>query len=345
MRPGGDHYGCHRVLSPPNVFPQAAERLDASLPAYEDEIVLKVDRLNLDSASFRQLKEAAHGDERTMAREILQIVRARGKMHNPVTNSGGTLLGTVEEVGPAAQKKGFRKGERLVTLVSLTLTPLHLDGIEGIDMDREQVAVRGHAILFESGIAHRLPPDFPESLALAVFDVCGAPAWIPHLLKVGETVVVMGAGKAGVLVAAEARKKVGKGGHVIVLEKDTVSIESAKGLSFLEAVLEADLLDARQTLKIVSQATGARMADLVVNCVNVPGTEMATILAAKRSGTALFFNMATRFQSAVLGAEGVGHETKLFMGNGYYPGHADLALNLVREFPDLRRWFEKRFGA
>ncbi|HSA58361.1 MAG TPA: L-erythro-3,5-diaminohexanoate dehydrogenase [bacterium] len=345
MRSGGDHYGIHRVLAPPGAFPQAAERLDVSLPIYADEILIRVDRLNLDSASFRQLKDAAHGDLRAMAREIHQIVRSRGKMHNPATNSGGTLLGSVEEVGPLAEKKGFRKGERIATLVSLTLTPLHLDGVEGIDLDKEQVSVQGHAILFESGIAHRLPPDFPEPLALAVFDVCGAPAWIPQLVKVGETVVVFGAGKAGVLAAAEARKKTGKGGHVFLLEKDAAAVAAARRLTFADAVLEADLLDARQTLRLVSQATGARMADLVVNCVNVPGTEMATILAAKRSGAALFFNMATRFQAAVLGAEGIGHETRLIMGNGYYPGHADLALNLVREFPDLREWFEARFGA
>ena len=86
------------------------------------------------------------------------------------------------------------------------------------------------------------------------------------------------------------------------------------------------------------------MADLVANCVNVPGTETASILAAKRSGTVLFFNMVTNFQAAVLGAEGIGHETRLVMGNGYTPGHADLALNLVRESPGLREWFEKRFG-
>jgi L-erythro-3,5-diaminohexanoate dehydrogenase len=345
MRPGGDPYGCHRVLSPANAFPQAADRLDPSTPIYEDEILIRVDRLNLDSASFRQLKEAVRGELRAMAREIQQIVRLRGKMHNPATNSGGTLLGTVEDVGPAAGRRGFQKGERIATLVSLTLTPLHLDAIDGIDPATEQVAVRGHAILFESGIAHRLPPDFPEPLALAVFDVCGAPAWIPHLVKAGETVVILGAGKAGVLAAAEARKKTGKGGHVFLLEKDPAAVAAARKLAFVDAVLEADLLDARQTLKLVSQATNARMADLAVNCVNVPGTEMATILAARRSGTALFFNMATRFQAAVLGAEGIGHETRLIMGNGYYPGHADLALNLVREFPDLREWFEARFGA
>jgi L-erythro-3,5-diaminohexanoate dehydrogenase len=318
--------------------------LDVSLPIYSNEILIVVDRLNLDSASFRQLRDAARGDVRVMAREIQQIVRLRGKMHNPVTNSGGTLLGTVLEVGAEAERKGLRKGERVAALVSLTLMPLHIDEIEAVDLEKEQVAVRGYAILFESGIAHRMPPDFSEPQSLAIFDVCGAPAWIPHLVKAGEAVVVLGAGKAGVLVAAEARKKVGKGGQVIVLERDRRAIEAARRLPFIDSVLEADLLDARHTQRLVSQATSARMGDLVVNCVNVPGTEMATILAAKRSGTALFYNMATSFQAAVLGAEGIGHETRLVMGNGYYPGHADLALNLVREFSDLRGWFEERFG-
>ena len=159
MRGEGDRFGCHRVIQPSNSFPQSAERLDISLPIFSNEILIRVDRLNLDSASFRQLKEQAKGDSRLMAREILQIVRARGKMHNPVTNSGGTLLGTVEEVGRSAAGKGFRKGDRIATLVSLTLTPLHIDQIDEIDLEKEQVRVKGHAILFDSGIAHRLPAD------------------------------------------------------------------------------------------------------------------------------------------------------------------------------------------
>ena len=183
-----------------------------------------------------------------------------------------------------------------------------------------------------------------EPMALAIFDVCGAPALTAHMVRVGETVVIFGAGKAGLLVAAKAKKKAGGGGHVIVLEKDSRAQEDAKGLPFIDQILEADLMDPRRTLEIVTRATGAKMADLVVNCVNVPNTEMASVLAAKRSGTVLFFNMATHFPSAVLGAEGIGHETRLVMGNGYFPGHADLSLNLVREFPELRAWFEKRFG-
>lgn len=345
MRGPGDHYGVHRVLHPPHLFPQAAERLDVSLPLYSSEILIRVERLNIDSASFHQLWEkSARRDQELIKRQVLDLVRSRGKLHNPVTNSGGTLLGVVEEVGRNVAGKGFTVGDRIATLVSLTLTPLHLERIEKVDPDREQMEVKGHAILFESGIAHRLPPDLPETVALAIFDVCGAPALVSHLARVGETVIVLGAGKAGVLVAAEARKKVGKGGKVILLEKGEEAAAAARLLPFVDAVLVADLTDPRRASEEVKGATQARMGDLVVNCVNVPTTEMASILCAKRSGTVLFFNMATSFQAAVLGAEGIGHETRLMMGNGYSPGHADLALNLVREGQELRSWFERRFG-
>lgn len=334
-------YGLHRVIKPSSVFPQAAERVDASLPIRLNEILIHVDRLNLDSASFHQLSEASHRHPEQMKRTILEIVRLRGKMHNPVTNSGGTLSGSIREMGKKISGKGYHVGERIATLVSLTLTPLHLDAIESIEWGREQLRVRGHAILFESSIFHRLPSDMSEEVALSIFDVCGAPALVSHLCKVGETVIVLGAGKAGLLVAAESRKKTGRHGKVILLEKNESAVRSAQTLPFVDQVLVADLANPIQSMEAVSRATQARMADLVVNCVNVPRTEMASILAAKKSGTVLFFNMTTNFQAAVLGAEGIGHETRLLMGNGYTPGHADLALNLVREYHELRQWFEK----
>ncbi len=344
MRGPGNIYGTHRVLKPKGVFPQEAEKLDVSLPLYDTEILIRVDTLNIDSASFHQLLAMTpQQDPEAIKRYVLEIVQKRGKMHNPATNSGGTLLGTVQEVGQAVSGKGFQAGERITTLVSLSLTPLHLDAIESVDIPNEQLRVKGYGVLFESGLAHRMPQDMPEPLALAIFDVCGAPALVSHMTHVGETVVILGAGKAGVLAAAAARKKVGKGGHVVVLEKNEDAVRQAEKLSFVDGVFVADLTDPHGTRDLVSHVTQARMADLVVNCVNAPKTEMAAILAAKQSGKVLFFSMATSFQAAVLGAEGIGHETRLMMGNGYTPGHADMALNLVRDHEELRAWFERRF--
>src|SRR5690242_435917 len=83
-------YGLHRVVGEVGVLPQAAQRLDPSLTERSaSELVIEVDMLNIDSASFRQIEEGCGHDETRIAAEIERIVRDRGKMHNPVTGSGG----------------------------------------------------------------------------------------------------------------------------------------------------------------------------------------------------------------------------------------------------------------
>src|SRR6266478_10148385 len=115
--------GLHRVLDPPGVLPQAAWRLDASPAIAPDEVRIRVDRLNLDAASYRQIREAYSGDPDKIRSAVLEIITTRGKMQNPVTGSGGMLTGTIEEAGPQSPL-GLTPGQRVATLVSLTLTPL-----------------------------------------------------------------------------------------------------------------------------------------------------------------------------------------------------------------------------
>jgi len=81
---------------------------------------------------------------------------------------------------------------------------------------------------------------------------------------------------------------------------------------------------------------------VIVVCVDVPGCEGGAILSTKQGGTVIFFSMATSFAAAALGAEGLAADVTMLVGNGYVPGHADLALNLVRTTPALRALFERR---
>lgn len=341
-------YGLHRVLSPRGVFPQAAERLDASKRIHPSEVRIRVERLHIDAASFRQIVEVTGGRRPAIEKHIHALVKKRGKMHNRITNSGGMLMGTVDKVGRNAGDRDFVAGDRVATLVSLTLTPLEISTITAVHVDRNQLECEGHAILFASGAAQRMPEDLSPEVAMAVFDVCGAPALVSRIVKEErrqgrpvQRVIVLGGGKAGVLSAAQAKKEVGEKGRVIVIEKERAAVDALKSFSFIDRVLTADLTDPVRTLDVVTRATQGQMADLIVNCANVPKTEMSSILAANQSGVVLFFNMATNFQAAVLGAEGIGHAGRLIMGNGYTPGHADLALNLVREDSQLRGWFER----
>ena len=199
--------GLHRVIEPPGVLPQAAWRLDASPAIAPDEVRIRVDRLNLDAASYRQLREAHAGDPDKIRAAILDIIATRGKMQNPVTGSGGMLTGTVAEVGPDSPL-GLKPGQRVATLVSLTLTPLMItDGLTRWDGQSEQVPCDGHAILFARSIAAVLPDDLPVPLSLAVLDVCGAPALTSRVVTKGAVVLVIGAaGKSGSLSAAAARQ-------------------------------------------------------------------------------------------------------------------------------------------
>jgi len=59
----------------------------------------------------------------------------------------------------------------------------------------------------------------------------------------------------------------------------------------------------------------------------------------------IFFSMATSFSAAALGAEGMAADVTMLIGNGYVPGHAELALGLVRANPSVRALFERRLLA
>jgi L-erythro-3,5-diaminohexanoate dehydrogenase len=337
-----DPYGLRRVVAPAGVLPQRAEALDPGRPLGEDELSVAVEALNVDAASFRQLEASTGGDPARIAEEILRIVRARGKMHNPVTGSGGVLVGRVRAIGPAHPAvSALRPGDRIVTLVSLSLTPLRLDRIHAVRPEVERVDCDGEAILFATGLWARLPGDLPEAVALAVLDVCGAPAVTARHVGPGQRVLVLGAGKSGALVAAQARSSVGAAGAVVLADRSRSALDALDALG-ADARLELDATDALSGLRAAERTGGP--FDVVVNCTSVPGTEMASILAVREGGTVIFFSMATSFTAAALGAEGVGKDATLVIGNGYSPGHAELALGLVRGNAPLRSFFESRYG-
>ncbi|HET8558982.1 MAG TPA: L-erythro-3,5-diaminohexanoate dehydrogenase [Marmoricola sp.] len=331
----------HRVLEPAGVLPQAARRLDTRHELWPDEVRVRVERLNLDAASFRQLEGKHHGDGAAVRAEVLEIVAERGKMQNPVTGSGGMLVGTVEEVGPESPL-GLAAGDRVATLVSLSLTPLVIeDGLARWDGRSEQVPADGYAILFGRSIAAKIPADLPTELSLSVMDVCGAPALTARV--VGEydapvVAVIGGAGKSGSLSLAGARDA-GAARTIGVVPTDAEArLLADSGLA--DAVV---LADARDPVALRDAVTGAGgPADVTVVCVDVPGCEGGAILATADRGTVIFFSMATSFSAAALGAEGVAADVTMLVGNGYVPGHADYAMDLLRRDRGVRDLFERR---
>ena len=339
--------GLHRVLEPAGALPQAARRLDARPELWPDEVRLRVERLNLDAASFRQLVTKHGGDGDAVRAEVCAIVAQRGKMQNPVTGSGGMLVGVVEAVGEQSTL-GLRVGDRVATLVSLSLTPLAVtDGLSRWDGRSEQVPADGHAILFGRSIAAVLPTDLPGPLAMAVLDVCGAPALTARVVEgyagggAAPTVAVIGgAGKSGSLSLVAARRAGARAVGVVPVEHERTALEAA---GLCDAVVLADARDPVALADAVAAGLG-RPADVTVVCVDVPGCENGAVLATADRGTVIFFSMATSFSAAALGAEGLAADVTMLVGNGYVPGHAELALDLLRSEPAVRAMFEARLA-
>ncbi len=347
VKKGGNPFGAHRVIEPKGVLPQPALKVDNSMDyIYDNEIMLDVDTLNIDSASFTQIKQVNNGDEAKIKEMIQKIVGERGKMQNPVTGSGGMFLGRVAKIGPKlAAKTSLKVGDKVASLVSLSLTPLKIEKILGIKRGTEQVNVKAKAIIFESGIYAKIPKDMPEKLALAVLDVAGAPAQTAKLVKPGNTVVIIGAaGKSGVLCAYEAKRRAGISGRIIGITSSDSGLKKMKEYGFCDDCLKLSATNALECYEAINELTGGKLADVVINCVNIPNTEMASILMTRDNGIVYFFTMATSFTKAALGAEGVGKDVDMIIGNGYTKDHADITLNILRESPKIRKIYEKTYA-
>ncbi len=342
----GNKFGTHRVIEPAGTLPQPAQKIDNTMEIYDNEILIDVQTLNVDSASFTQIKTQADGDVEKIKAIIMDTVAKRGKQHNPVTGSGGMLIGTVAQIGPALEgKTPLKVGDKIATLVSLSLTPLKLQSINEVRKNIDQVDVTGQAILFESGIYAKLPSDLPENLALSVLDVAGAPAQTAKLVKPGDTVLVIGgAGKSGILCLYEAKKRAGVTGKVICMAHSEKSLDKVKKLNLADHYIAGDATKPVEVMNMIEEITDGKMADVTINCVNIPGTEMASILSTNPDGVIYFFSMATSFTAAALGAEGVGMDTNMIIGNGYARGHAEIALQIIRESEDLRNLYTELYA-
>jgi L-erythro-3,5-diaminohexanoate dehydrogenase len=341
----GDALGTHRVLEPTGAMPQPAWRLDNDASKhFETEIVVSVRTLNIDAASFRQMEEAAGQGGGGVEALVLATIAQRGKQHNPVTGSGGMLLGQVARVGAAAADRGFVVGDRVATLASLSLTPLRVSRVLAIRPASAQLDVEGEAIVFASAPMAKMPGDMPERVALALLDVAGAAPQVARHVGEGQVVLVLGAGgKSGLLCCAEARRRVGRSGKVIGVESHAPYAQELRELGLCDEVVQADGRDPVAVRAAVLGAAG-REVDVAFSCVNVDGAELAAIVSTRQRGKVYFFAMTTSFTRAALGAEGVGKDVDLFIGNGFATGHADHTLDLVRGSAPLGALMARRYG-
>lgn len=144
-----DSFGLERSIEPRHALAQQAWKIDNTMTLRSDEVLIDVKIININLASFNEILDETGEDRALLCQRVLEIVRERGKLHNPVTNSGGMLYGTVVELGPSYPNiYHIRPKDEIISLSSLTVTPLHITQILRIDCESAQLEVEGQAILY-----------------------------------------------------------------------------------------------------------------------------------------------------------------------------------------------------
>ena len=126
-------FGLDRVITPQQVFPPSAWQLDNSSALKKGEMRISLRKIHIEGTSFRQICQEAANDKEVIKEKIKDIIIKRGKLHNPVTDTGGLFYGVIEEIDKDYDNtKGLKVGDEVICNTSLAGIPLYIDSITSI---------------------------------------------------------------------------------------------------------------------------------------------------------------------------------------------------------------------
>ena len=331
-----DIFGIGRSVEPVRAVPQQAWAVDNNMALRRDELLVDVHIISVNQISFNEMREYTGGDPERLCRRVMEIIRKRGKLHNLVTNTGGMLYGTVARMGPDYPNLyGVKPGDEIISLVSLSVTPLKLTQISSVDEASAQLEVEGKAILYSSAPVVKRPTDIPLRAAISAMEAAGSPTCTHQLVQPGQKVLILGAGgRGGLLCGCAARDKLGPGGRLTGIVRTREERRALERAELYDEVLDLDITAVERFSAKASELMNR--FDVVVNCINSDNTELVSLVAVKPCGTIFFTSLGCDYKFAALTAESVGKQVQIVPYTGFMEGHAAYTLGLLRRFPWLQ---------
>ncbi len=335
-------YGLERVIAPANVFPASAWQLDNSRVLKNGEMRVNVKKIHIEGTGFRQILQEANNDEEVIKEKIKDIVIRRGKLHNPVTDTGGLLYGIIEEIAPDYNNaKGFEVGDEVILNASLAGTPLYIDKIHSIDRMYTQIDVDGYAIILPGSPVVKRPAELPVNLLMFIFNESGTLYTVSKEAVGKKRLAVVGNNPMMNLVFGYTlRKSAGPDAEIhCVYDINTESLlKGYKIERFMEEVFDEvsyhNLLRPVECLKTFKDMPPM---DMTVNCADIPGSETINIIGTKSGGTVVFANFISNYNIALYITEAVAKDLIIRCADGYLEKYDEYDFEIVEE---LAPYFE-----
>ena len=341
-------YGLDRVITPKQVFPAAAWQLDNSRELKNGEIRISIRRLHIEGTSFRQICQESANDEALIKEKIKDIVIKRGKLHNPVTDTGGLLYGVIEQIDPGYENtKNFKIGDEVICNTSLACTPLFIDSIKTIDPNYPQVEAEGYAIILPGVPVIRKPEDLPIDLILYTFNESGTIYNVSKEAVGKQRFAVVGNNMMmNLIYGYTIRISAGADAEIFcIFDRNTEALMEGQAIDELmgyvfNSVSYHNLLKPVGCLKSFA---GYAPMDMVVNCADIPGAETVSIMSAGNGGTVVFANFISNYNMALYITEATSRNLHIQCADGYLEKYDEFDFELVRQLaPFIEGTFKTR---
>ncbi len=329
-------FGVERSVEPQNVLPTSAWKIDNGRELKENEVKIKIGRIHIESTSFRQICMEAHDEDELIKQKIIDIVIQRGKLHNPVTDTGGVVCGLIDELGTSYKnKEEFEKGEQVICNASLASIPMHITKIGKIDRVFNQIEVEGYVIAHDNIPIIRKPEGLPVNLTLYVFNESGTIYRMSKILEGKENVLIVGTNLLmNLIFGYTIRKILGEKVQVVnLIDNKNKTVMRGESISkLLEEIFDiSKQVNILKPIETIEDLEGESKFDLVINCSEVPGAESLCVLAADYGGTVMFANLINNYNSALYITESLGKQIEIITAEGYMEEYDSFDIEIVGE--------------
>lgn len=328
-------YGIKRVIEPNHVLPTSAWRVDNTREIYSNEMRISINKIHIESTSFRQICVETNNNAEKIKDRIMDIVAKRGKFHNPVTDTGGVVFGTIEEIGADYRNtRGLAVGDEVICNASLAAIPLYISHISNVNMTFTQADAEGYAILFDEFPIVKKPENIPINLMLYTFDESGtlysaykSAAGKKRCLVVGNSLLT------NLLFGYAIRKAAGPEAEIVCLFDNNTDIGiRGKALSDLmektfDAIHYVNILKPVECLEKLDVG----LFDVSINCADIPGAETINILSTKPGGTVYFANLINNYNIALYITEAISRQIEIKCADGYEEEYAAFDIKILQE--------------
>lgn len=331
-----DTFGLSRVIEPRWSVPVTAWQLNNKKEISPTECRLSIELMHLERDCFQQLCSECGFDETKIIAKIMDLVKRRGKFHNPFTDTAGQFYGTIEEMGQDfAKHTHYKVGDKVLCLTTMTAHPLYLEKIHKIDYNYGALTVTGYAIVFMDSPLSAIPPELALNYTMATFDEAASLSSIYQAARPGFRYLIIGkdltscvtyasavkraAGEACYLTAILDEDGIGTLTHEQVRQELAQWVHSAYILNVARPVQASEVI-----LKAEQQAY-----DLTINCEDLMGSEVLCVLLTRQKGKLYYTNLKNSYSHSLLFAESMSKELETYVLGQFTIGYEAFTLDLL----------------